>query len=296
MIGKNPKGVYIIAMNKKDRILTIQDYSCLGRCSLTVALPTISALGVECVGLPTAVLSNHTAFPSWTYLDLTDEMLPITDKWMEFDHSYSMIYTGYLSNEQVPTVLKIIEKLKEDRTLIFVDPAMADRGKLYAGFDQKHVEQMKELIKVADIIKPNLTEACFLTDTPFPGSELSIPKEFYLEVFEKLAKMGPKKIIISGQQPKVGEVADYVYEVGKGLQEYVTPTHPGLYHGTGDLFASAFAALLVKGHSFFEAVKIAHDYVHEAIGYNVKDQIDGLRYGPEFEKAIPFLLKEAGSK
>ena len=277
----------------KKRILTIQDYSCLGRCSLTVALPTISAIGIEAIGLPTALLSNHTAFPSWTYLDLTDQMLPIGDKWMEFDHDYSMIYTGYLSNQQIPTVIELIHKLKSDHTLIFVDPAMADRGKLYAGFDQSHIEQMKELIKLADIIKPNLTEACFLTNTPFPGSEAEIDPSFYASLFKKLASLGPKKIIISGQNPRAGDVADFLYDAEKEtIQEYVTPTHPGLYHGTGDLFASAFAALLVRGFSFYDAVKLAHDYVHEAIGYNVKDNIDGLTYGPEFEKAIPFLLKK----
>ncbi len=279
-------------MNEKKRILTIQDFSCLGRCSLTVAIPTISALGVECVAMPTAVLSNHTAFPSWTYLDLTDQMLPISEKWMDFDHSYSMIYTGYLSNEQIPTVIEIIRRLKEERTLIFVDPAMADRGKLYPGFDQRHVDEMRELIKLADIIKPNLTEACLLTDTPFPGSELEIDPEIYLSLFRKLAALGPKKIIISGQNPKQGYVADFVYEEGKGVREYVTPTHPGLYHGTGDLFASAFAGCFVKGFGLYDSVVIAHDYVHEAIGFNVKDGVDGLRYGPEFEKAIPALLRK----
>ena len=273
--------------------MTIQDFSALGRCSLTVAIPTISALGVECVAIPTALLSNHTAFPSWTYLDLTDQMIPIVDKWMEFEHSYSMIYTGYLSNEQIPTVIEIIQKLKDDQTLIFVDPAMADRGKLYPGFDQRHIDEMRELIKMADIIKPNLTEACLLTDTPFPGSELEVDPEIYQDLFQKLKELGPKKIIISGQNPKEGFVSDYVYEEGKGVREYRTPTHPGLYHGTGDLFASAFAACYVKGIPFYESVQVAHDYVHEAIGNNVKDGIDGLRYGPEFEKAIPFLLEQA---
>lgn len=273
------------------RILTIQDFSCLGRCSLTVAIPTISAAGVEAVALPTALLSNHTAFPSWTYLDLTEEMLPIVDKWGEFIRGFDCIYTGYLSNEQIPTVIEIIKKLKDEGTLIFVDPAMADNGHLYPGFDMKHVEEMRDLIKLADIIKPNLTEASLLADIPFPGSEKGISKETYKVICEKLASFGPKKIIISGQNPEEGKVADYIYDSSKqSLEEYVTESHPGRYHGTGDLFASAFISSYIRGASFFDAVKIAHDYVHEAIGYNIVDKVDGLRYGPEFEKAIPLLI------
>ncbi|MFA6829239.1 MAG: pyridoxamine kinase [Bacilli bacterium] len=274
------------------RILTIQDFSCMGRCSLTVAIPTISAMGVECVSIPTAVLSNHTAFKSWTFLDLTDEMLPIVEKWQDYRHEFDYIYTGYLSNDQISTVIQVIEKLKTEKTVIFVDPAMADNGKLYPGFDENHITAMKELITKADIIKPNLTEACFLSDTPFPGTEKEVPLSFYDTVFEKLAKTGPKFIVITGQEIFEGKVADLFYNVETGKSEfYITDKHPGVYHGTGDLFASAFVGALANGMNYSQAIKLSHDYVHVAIEETVKNKLDGIVYGPDFEKAIPVLVE-----
>ena len=274
------------------RILTIQDFSCMGRCSLTVAIPTISACGVEAVSIPTAVLSNHTAFKSWTYLDLTDQMLPIVDKWQDYRHHFGMIYTGYLSNDQIPTVQEIFRKLKAEDTLIFVDPAMADNGHLYAGFDEKHVEGMKALMADADFIKPNLTEACLLTGLAYPGSEVGVCLNFYRRAMENLAALGPKNVILTGQNLTQDKVADLWYNRdSKALTIYETATHPGRYHGTGDLFASAFAGCIVRGLGIEQAIHIAHDYVHEAIGYTVRNKLDGITYGPDFESALPFLMK-----
>lgn len=270
------------------RVLTIQDFSCLGRCSLTVAIPTISAAGCECVSIPTAILSNHTAFKSWTFLNLTDQMLPIVEKWKGYRHDFDYIYTGYLSNEQIPTVLEIIKLLKEPNTKIVVDPAMADHGKLYPGFDNNHVKMMKELIKVADIIVPNLTEACLLTDSPFPGTETEVPLKIYSSLMVKLSRFGAKQIIISGQEIKKGVVADLIYDYKEPkLDAYGTILYKGLFHGTGDLFASAFVGALARGASLKEAVKIAHDYVHEAINFTNLNKLDGVLYGPDFESAIP---------
>ena len=139
------------------KVLTFQDYSCLGRCSLTVALPTISACGVECVGIPTSVFSNHTAFPSWIQRDLTGEIEAMIHKVEEYSPSFDMVYTGYLTTDQIHAVLPLIREFKKRGSLIFVDPAMADGGRLYAGFKEGHVEAMKELVKEADVLKPNLT-------------------------------------------------------------------------------------------------------------------------------------------
>lgn len=279
------------------RILTIQDFSCLGRCSLTVALPTISACGCECVCIPTAILSNHTAFKSWTYLDLTDQMLPIIEKWENYRHDFDYIYTGYLSNDQIPTVITIVEKLKTEKTKIVVDPAMADNGKLYPGFDDNHIVMMRELIKRADIIIPNLTEACQLTETDYPGRETNLPLSFYDGLLEKLKALGPKYIIISGQEIEDGKVADIYYDGEEDKKDiYITEQHPGRYHGTGDLFASSFTGALANDLSFKDAIIIAHDYVHEAIGYTVQNKLDGITYGPDFESAIPFLVNALASK
>lgn len=274
------------------RILAIQDFSCLGRCSLTVAIPTISALGIETVAMPTALLSNHTAFKSWTYLDLTDQMEPTVEHWKPYRHDFDAIYTGYLSNDQIPTVLKVISTLKTDKTIVFVDPAMADNGHLYPGFGESHVTAMRELIKQAQVIKPNLTEACLLAGISFPGTETGVPLDFYQTLFKALAKAGPDHIVITGQELRPGFVSDLTYHSKTGKTEiYETEMYPGHYHGTGDLFASAFIGALVNGLSYPASIKIAHDYVHQAIKNNLDSQLDGLLYGPEFETAIPALIQ-----
>lgn len=275
------------------RVLTIQDFSCLGRCSLTVAIPTLSAAGLETVAIPTAILSNHTAFASWTYKDLTEEMLPIVSKWKAYKDHFDYIYTGYLGTDQIEIVLKIVEGLKKDDTLLVVDPAMADHGKLYPGFKENHVEEMRKLVGKADILLPNLTEACFLADIPFPGGEASVPLPFYERVFKALAPLGPSKIVITGQALHDGKVADLSYDVeAEKIGVYETKTHSGVFHGTGDLFASAFVGALGCDFSFEDAIKIAHDYVHKAIGFSNESHIDGLLYGPEFERAIPSYIRD----
>lgn len=275
------------------RILTIQDFSCMGRCSLTVAIQTISACGVECVALPTAILSNHTAFKSFTYLDLTSQMLPSIEKWNDYRHEFDMIYTGYLSNDQIPTVQEVIKRIKTENTKIFIDPAMADHGSLYPGFDLNHVKMMQELVTNADIIKLNLTEACFLAGIEYPGSETKIPISFYDNIVEKLRLFNVKRIIITGQELNEGRVSDICYcDEYDNPFIYETEMYPGVYHGTADLFASCFAGLYARGLDFKSSIIIDHDYVHEAIGYTVKNKLDGLTYGPDFESAIPFLTNK----
>lgn len=272
------------------RVLTIQDFSCLGRCSLTVALPTLSAAKVECVALPTAVLSNHTAFPSWTFHDLTDEIFPITKKWEEYGQRFDYIYTGYLTTKQIPLVLDIIERFKTERTTIVIDPAMADHGKLYPGFPSEHIIEMRKLIAKADIIIPNLTEACLLTDTPYWEDESDLTNQECLYIATKLMKMGAKKIIVSGLETKDGHIRDAYADEGKSLSFYETEKYAGLFHGTGDLFASAFVGALASGASFSKAIAIAHDFVHEAIRISNENGIDGLTQGPDFESALPYYI------
>lgn len=275
------------------RVLTIQDFSCLGRCSLTVAIPTLSAAGLECVAIPTAVLSNHTAFKEWTYRDLTEEMLPIIEKWKGYKNSFDYIYTGYLGTNQIPLVLKIIDELRVPKTKIIIDPAMADNGSLYPGFEKEHTASMKDLISKADIIVPNLTEACLLSDTPYPNKEEELPMDFYSLLLDRLQKLGPQKIVISGQILKKNEISDIVHENGE-TKVYSTPCYPGCFHGTGDLFASSLVGALGNDFPLFEAVKIAHDYVHEAIRQTNECQEDGLLYGVSFEGAIHLYIHELG--
>lgn len=273
------------------RVLTIQDFSCMGRCSLTVALPTISSCGIECVSLPTAVLSNHTMFESWTYLDLTDQLKAIINKWMPYNHTFDFIYTGYLSNEQVETVIDILKVLKINKIKTFIDPAMADNGKLYPGFDTNHVIWMRKLINGADYIKPNLTEACLLADVEYPGTEKNIKEEFYDNLFKKLSLLGPKRIIITGQEIEDNKVADIYYDCEtKNKSMYVTDMYQGRFHGTGDLFASALVGCLANGLSLDKGVKIAHDFLHKTIKNTIDEKLDGTVYGPIFEPSLKDLI------
>ena len=280
-------------MSKQKRILTIQDYSCLGRCSLTVAQPTISACGIECVGIPTAILSNHTQFESWTFVDLTDELEKTVKKWEKYNHSFDCIYTGYLSTSQIPIVKGIINKLKDDNTLIFIDPAMADNGKLYTGFTPEHVTKMKELFNGADFVKPNVTEACLLTDTMYDPKSRDI--NYYYELANKLLKLGAKNVILTGPRISDDKIAVVISNKdGNRVMEfnYLDVS----FHGTGDLFSSCLCSLLTLGFNIDRAITLAHYYVVNAIKATIDDGLDGLLYGPEFEKAIPILLEEINKR
>lgn len=274
---------------KQKSILTIQDYSCLGRCSLTVALPTISAAGIQCVGLPTAVLSNHTAYPSWTLLDCLSSLEEAPEKWGNKAPSFSYLYTGYLLTEQIETVLGLVDRLHQKEALLFVDPACADGGSLYPGFAPNHMEELKRLISKAFLIKPNLTEACLLTDTPYKedGDE-----EYFQALLGKLEKLGPKQIVLSGIS-RGKEIGCYYSDCGKRGSSFL-PSVGGRAHGTGDLFASALVSSLTLGKSLPESVLIAERYVAKSLSYNLEDGVDGIFYGPEFEKAIPSFLKDLG--
>lgn len=274
---------------RQKRVLTIQDYSCLGRCSLTVALPTISAAGIEAVGLPTSVLSNHTAFPSWTCADTLLSLEEAPSKWEGRNISFDAIYTGYLATAQVGIALDFIQRYKTEANLLFVDPAFADDGKLYAGFSLSHVPALKKLLVEADLAKPNLTEACFLTDTPYPKEAPST--SFLNSLIAKFAALGPKRIVLSGIR-KGGRIGCLVYENGE-IASFDEPFRESA-HGTGDLFSSALLSAYLLGHPLLKSAHIAAAYVGDALSHNEEDGVDGRIFGPEFEKAIPSFIKSLG--
>ena len=179
------------------RILTVQDISCLGKCSITIALPVISALGVECVILPTAVLSNHTLFKSFTVKDLTDQIEPICEKWQDEGVEFDAIYTGYLGTmEQIDMMKDLFRKFGggEDK-LIFVDPVMADRGKLYPAFDMAYARKNTELCSCADMIVPNITEACIMTDTEYREE---YDEAYIKELLSKVVNLGARISVLTG--------------------------------------------------------------------------------------------------
>ena len=269
------------------RILTIQDISCLGQCSLTVALPILSACGHETCVLPSAVLSTHTGgFSGFTFRDLTDDMPAIKDHWLSEKISFDAIYTGYLgSTRQIGYVKDIFDAFDKEGLIKVVDPAMADNGKLYYGFDGEFVNEMKTLCGKADYLVPNITESCFLTDSEFKEE---YDEEYVKALLIKLSALGSKNIILTGVSYIPGTTGVVVYENG----EYSYYKHEKIAngcHGTGDIYASAFVGALLKGKTPFESAKIAADYVLDCITETQKDKDHW--YGAKFETALGDLIQ-----
>ena len=200
------------------RIVTIQDISCVGKCSLTVALPIISAMGIETAVIPTAVLSTHTAFKNFTYRDLTGDLPKIAKHWKQEKFNFDGIYTGYLGSiEQIDILKEFFKQFKTPDNFIFIDPVMADNGKLYAGFDAKFVKEMKKLCKMADIIVPNLTEASYMLEKEY--------KEIYSEqeikdILIELSNLGPKYVVLTGVSFKDNKLG--VMSYNKETNEFFT--------------------------------------------------------------------------
>lgn len=276
-------------MDKK--ILTIQDISCYGQCSLTVALPIISACGVEAAILPSAVLSTHTAgFTDFTVRDLTCDIPAIAAHWKKEKIGFDGLYTGYLgSAEQIEYVLDIKNNLLNKGAELIVDPAMADNGKLYPAFDMDYVKEMSKLCGNADIILPNITEACFMTGMEFKSSDYD--EAYIISLIEKLAALGAKKVVLTGVGYKPDELGVAVYEGDiNNVRYYFNERLSKNSHGTGDVYASAFTGAYVKGTDLYNAAALAADFTVESIKKTMDD--DSHWYGVKFEKALPLLVEK----
>lgn len=269
------------------RILTIQDISCLGQCSLTVALPIISACSHETCILPSAVLSTHTGgFSGYTVNDLSGDFPSIKEHWLKEGISFDAIYTGYLgSTQQIEYVSDIFDTLKRKDAKIIVDPAMADNGKLYWGFDDEYVKGMAYLCSKADIILPNITEACFLTGVEYKES---YDKAYVDLLISKLSEICKGTIIITGVSYDDKEINVVIADNGEQTP-YVHRRISKSFHGTGDIFSSAFVGAYMQGKSMFDAVQIASDYTVECIENTVDDESHW--YGTKFETALPSLIR-----
>ncbi len=262
---------------KNKRIVTIQDISCLGQCSLTVALPIISACGAEACVIPSAVLSTHTGgFSGFTFRDLTEDIPKIFDHWKKEGFTFDAVYTGYLgSKEQVSYVSEILDTYKSGGSISIIDPAMADRGRLYTGFDKGHIEAMKTLLPRADYLLPNITEACFLTDEYREKPD----RAFIEKVLKKLYDMGAKNILLTGESFEEGKTGFVLYD-GKEFYSYAHERIEGVRHGTGDIYASAFVGVLMRGKSAYDSAKAAADFVVECIKNTGDDHTYGVRFEP----------------
>ena len=273
-------------------MLAVHDISCVGRCSLTVALPIISAVGIECSVLPTAVLSTHTGgFTGFTYRDLTEDIVPIENHWKSLDLTFDGFYTGFLgSYEQIDLVMDLVTRYSNEKTTIYVDPVMGDAGKLYTIFDSEFPKGMRRLCEKADVLMPNLTELCFMlgleyTDGPYTW-------EYIESIFKEAEVFGLKKIVITGvsfEKGKVGAVFKD-YETGQTGQ-VMRNAIEGYYHGTGDVFGSALVGALESGVSLKDSVRIAVDFTVGAIKRTYDSGAD-VRYGVDFEEGLGDLNRQ----
>ncbi len=276
-------------MRKIKRVLSIQDISCLGKCSQTIALPVLSALGSEAVMLPTALLSTHTMFKNFTFKDLSDQIEPIINHWKSEGVKFDAVYTGYIGSEaQIEQVKNIFKEFKDKDTLIFIDPVMADNGKLYPAFDMNYVKKNAELCACADIIVPNITEACFMTGVEYKEKY----NEDYIKLLlDKLNALGAKINLLTGVSLEDGKTGVMGYDNIKGeYYLYQNKRINAVYHGTGDLFSSVCVGEIMKGLDWRDAARIAADYTAHTIEVTLESP-DKPWYGVNFEETLPELLK-----
>ena len=273
------------------RIITVQDISCVGKCSLTVALPVISAMGVEACVLPTAVLSTHTAFKGFTFRDLTADISNITAHWKQEKIGFDAIYTGYLGSfEQIELMHSLISDFGGGSTRVIVDPCMGDNGALYSGFTQEFAFAMAGLCSKADVIVPNLTEASFMLGIPYV--EKGYDKNYIEDLLIKLAELGSRRVVLKGvsfDDKKLG-IASYDSETKK-ITWYFHEKMATSFHGTGDIFASVLTGALVQGRSLEDACRLAADFVVESIRATLSHK-DYNWYGVDFESVLGMLTSQ----
>ena len=270
------------------RVLTIQDISCLGKCSLTIALPVISALGSETVILPTAVLSTHTMFKNFTCKDLSDQIEPIAAHWKSEGVAFDAIYTGYLGTvEQIDQIKELFHSFRGENTMIIVDPVMADNGKLYPAFDMDYVKKNAELCKEADIIVPNITEAALMTGMEYREE---YDEAYIKEMLERLNELGAGIAVLTGVSLEKGKTGVMGYERRTGeYYVYQNQRIDASYHGTGDLFSSTCVGEIMRGKDWRDAMRIAADYTAHTIEVTLRSP-DKPWYGVDFEATIPELI------
>lgn len=273
------------------RIAAIHDISGFGKCSLTVALPIISAAGIEVSVIPTAVLSTHTGgFTGFTYRDLTEDILPIADHWCSLGLHFDAVYTGFLGSfEQLEIMGQVFDRLRADDTFIMVDPVMADNGALYKVFADDFPDGMRTLCAKADIIVPNLTEAAMLTRQEY--REGPYTREYIEVTLKELSMLGPRRVVLTGVYFDDKELGAASFDSATGDVDYAfVPRIEGDYHGTGDVFASVLLCAVLRGFSLAESAQIAVDFTAQSIERTRTAGTD-VRFGVNFEEGLPDLIR-----
>lgn len=268
---------------QQKRVMAINDISCFGKCSLTVALPVLSAAGLEACPLPTALLSTHTGgFSDFTFENLDGQMMPITAHWKKLGLEFDAIYSGYLaSNEQIEYVSEIIGSFKKESTTVLIDPVMGDNGKLYTGFDTAFAQKMRKLCQKADITVPNITETSYLLEIPFLES---YSVENIEDIFKRFAALDIKNAVVTGIPLENGKIGCAFCEKGN-IAVLENDRVEGMYHGTGDVFASAFLGAFMKNGDIYKSVALAQKYVYDCI-LRTKERCGTSHYGIDFEPLI----------
>lgn len=281
-------------LERQKRVAAVHDVSGIGKCSLTVALPVLSAAGIEAAVMPTAVLSTHTGdIEGFTYRDLTSDIPAIAAHWKSLGVKFDGIFSGFLgSTEQVRMVEDFIDDFRDEDTLVVVDPAMADSGRMYTTFKPGFEKEMAQLCKRADIIVPNLTEAAFLLDEEYMHT---LYDKTYIEgLLARLSALGPKMIVLTGVSFSEGEIGCAVYNKENGEVFYdFTPNYPGIYYGTGDIFASALLGAYLNGKTINESATVALDFTSAAIARTHAAGTD-TRLGVNFEAGLGKYIKQLG--
>ena len=263
------------------RIAAIHDLSCFGRCSLTIALPVLSAMGCQCCPLPTALLSAHTGFSGNTFLDLTVEMGRIADHWAAMDLQFDAIYSGFLgSADQVDTVARFFDTFKKSDTAVIVDPVMGDHGTAYRTCTPELCRGMRVLAENSDVITPNLTEAALLLDRPYE----EVRQADAYEVVRRLSVGGRRSVVLTGYFSEPGQTGALCFDRDSGESKAVqTPREPQDFSGTGDLFASVLAGGVARGVPLFQAAQAAADFVRDCIARTLAEGLteqDGVDFEP----------------
>ncbi len=282
-------------MERQKRVLAVHDISGVGKCSLTVALPIISAAGVECSVLPTAVLSTHTGgFMNYTFRDLTADLLPMAKHWAGLGVRFDAIYTGYLGSfAQIELMKQIFPLLAAKDTLIVVDPVMGDDGRLYAAFDMTFPPAMAGLAASADVLLPNFTEAALMLGEEYKPGPYA-PEEVD-GLLQRLAeKTKTRRIVLTGVYFDERRLGAATFDRETGETEHILGAHvPGSFHGTGDVFGSALVGALVRGLSLSAATRAAVDFTAAAIRRTAEAGTD-IRYGVNFEAELSGYIRSLG--
>jgi pyridoxine kinase len=279
-------------MKQQKKVAAIHDISGFGKCSLTVALPILSAAGIETAVLPTAVLSTHTGgFTGYTYRDLTNDLRPFIKHWQSLNLQFDALYSGFLGSfEQIEILGEMFDTFKRHDNLVVIDPVMADNGELYKIFYSHFAIAMKQLCAKADIIVPNITEATLLIEEPYHTGPYT--ENYIRSLLTKLSSIGPKQIVLTGVFFDDTQLGAATYNRTTGDVDFVLANKiEGYYHGTGDVFASALLAAVLNEFSLKDAAQIAVDFTVNAIQRTFQAKTD-IRFGVNFEESIPQFLKD----